>query len=225
MSQMGNALKSSIFKKQFMAVTGLLLILFLFVHLLGNLNLILPPLAGDTSGMMFIKYAKALHSMPKAIILGAEIGLLVLFVIHIYTALTLWFKNRAARGPKGYNTHRNSGGRTLGSGTMIYTGLAILLFVVVHLINFTFSGLEPGEGVFHAILQKFHDPVYLGFYVIFTLILGVHISHGFQSAFQTFGWNSERSRGFITGLGMLVAFIIGILFAIIPVLVNAFYTL
>ncbi len=223
MSDLGKIAKSSIFKKQLMAVTGIFMILFLAVHLLGNLNLILPPLVGDISGSAFIKYAKALHDMPKAVLLVAEIGLLIIFIVHVYTGITLYLQNRAAR-PVNYQMRRNNGGRTLGSGTMIYTGLGIFAFIIIHLVNFTFSGAQPGTGIFAEILRKFHDPLFLALYVILVLLLGVHISHGFQSAFQTFGWVNARYRPLIVTVGMVIAVIFGAVFALIPVLVNAFYT-
>ena len=123
---------SAIGKKAVMALTGCGLALFLLVHLIGN---------STTFGgaKTFISYASHLHSLGPLVPIF-EAGLLLIFLTHIVFALFLYLDNRAAR-PQSYYRQNNAGGRTWGSRTMPYTGLVILLFVVLHLA--AFHGTDP----------------------------------------------------------------------------------
>lgn len=223
MSNSGKVWKSSIFKKQVQAVTGLLLVLFILVHLLGNLTLVFPALAGDTGGSSFIEYARQLHSLPTSLFIIIQVGLAALFLVHIFTGLVLFFQNLGAR-PKKYKVFHTKGGRTAGSSTMGYTGILVLIFLVVHLLNFTLSGKEPGEEVFGAIKDTFHDPFYLVFYVLLVLVLGLHLTHGIKSAFQTFGWNHPKYTSGINSVGYILGVIFGLAFAAIPVVIYLAYS-
>ena len=119
---------TSVGKKQLMAVTGLLFLLFLATHLLGNLSIY-----GGSAA--FVDYATHLHALGKLLVV-AEVGMAVALIIHFGTAIVLFFENRRAR-PVRYAVDNSAGGRTLSSQTMPYTGLLILGFIGVHLATFS----------------------------------------------------------------------------------------
>ncbi len=120
-------LKSSIGKKLIMALTGLGFCIFLIAHLAGNLTIC----AGEDA---FNSYAERLHALGPLVIF-TEIGLLFFAVSHISIGAYLFYQNFRAR-PERYLIKKNAGGRTIGSVTMPYTGLFILFFIVLNIIDF-----------------------------------------------------------------------------------------
>ena len=103
--------------------------------------------------------------------------------MHILTGLWLFLQNRKAR-PVRYTLDTSAGGRTLSSRTMPYTGLIILAFVVFHLANFTFAD-KTKTTIFDIVSAAFASPIYVGIYVAAMIVVGLHVRHGFWSAFQT----------------------------------------
>lgn len=167
-----------------MAVTGLLLVGFLVLHLLGNLSLY-----RDADGAAFGAYAQALNDLGPLLWLS-EIGLLALFLVHIALGLQVSLQNRDARRA-GYRERANHGGRTVGSGSMPITGILVGIFVVIHVIDFRVKADSPAdlaEMVRTRLSQTMGALIYIGG----ILALGVHLSHGFASAFQTLGLNHPK---------------------------------
>lgn len=205
-------LDSSVGKKLLMAVTGLFFCLFLIVHLIGNLMIY----GGKEA---FNGYAEHLHSLGP-VLNAAEIFMLVFAVIHIGTGIRLFLQNFSAR-PVRYQVSKNGGGRTIGSATMPYTGLFILIFVVFHLAEFHFAD-HGGQTIFEVIRAAFANLPRLCFYVAAMIILALHISHGFWSAFQTFGINHEKYMPGIRAAGICLSIIFGAGFGFIPVWIGLF---
>ena len=203
---------TSVGKKVLMAFTGLGLILFLFMHLIGNLTIF-------AGGETFNAYAVRLHSLEPFLTIF-NIGLVTLGLIHIVVGIILFIENLKAR-PKSYKILRNPGGQTIGSITMPYTGVLILAFVVFHLLRFTFvdESLTP---IFQLISDTFNNPLHVMLYVAAMIALAFHVSHGFWSLFQTFGLNNHRYMPFITRLGLIVTCIFGIGFASLPIYIYLF---
>lgn len=197
---------SSIGRKQFLAVTGLFLIGFLFSHLAGNLLML-------KSGADFNKYAEFLTHHP--LLIPAEIGLATLFLAHILMGLKLAFENWQAR-PGGYAVSASAGGRTVGSSTMPYTGVLILIFICLHVI--TLRILNPGGDLFGWTMTWFANPGYTAFYAAAMLGLALHLSHGFQSALQTFGLHHPCYSCGVKYLGFLLALGLGAAFGALPIL-------
>ena len=198
---------SSIGKKFLMALTGLFFSLFLVAHLAGNLNLFI--------GMdAFNAYAAHLQSLG-ILVTVAEIGLIVFALIHITTGLTLFLANRKAR-PVSYAVSATSGGRTIGSGTMPYTGIFMLCFVIVHLINFRFVDLTH-QTIYEYVAGTFDNPFYVFFYVLTMAVVAVHVSHGFWSAFQTLGANHPKYMPTIKNVGLVLSILFGFGFGFIPI--------
>jgi succinate dehydrogenase / fumarate reductase cytochrome b subunit len=172
-------------------------------------------------GEAFNHYAEALAHNPLLPV--AEIGLVALFVIHIILAYRATWINRAAR-PEGYQVYKGKGARTPGSRTMAITGTLILAFVIIHVATFKFDvgglkGQIPGqpESLFAHVLGWFANPWYAGFYVLAVGGVGLHLSHGVQSAMQTFGVSHPRYTPLIRKAGLAFAFLIFVGFASLPV--------
>lgn len=203
-------LRSSIGKKLLMALTGLGFSLFLIIHLIGNLTLY-----GGKE--LFLSYVEHLHALGP-LIRVAEIGLLTFAVIHVTTGLTLFWQNRQAR-PIRYQVDRRAGGRTLGSATMPYTGVLILIFVVIHLLNFHFID-HSRQTVFQAVETTFSMLPYMIFYILSVIIVAIHVSHGFWSLFQTIGANHPKYMPAVKSLGIILSGLVAAGFGFIPVYVG-----
>jgi succinate dehydrogenase / fumarate reductase cytochrome b subunit len=201
---------SSIGKKLLMAGTGLSFCAFLTAHLIGNLTLY----AGRDA---FNSYAEHLHSLGPLITVS-EIGLLFFAIIHILTGLFLFFQNIAAR-PARYEVNKNAGGRTAGSSTMPYTGVILIAFITLHLINFHFVD-KTGTTIFEIVRDAFAKPAYIVIYVLAVIIAALHVSHGFWSAFQTLGINHPKYMPFIRKAGIAFSLIVGLGFGFIPVFIS-----
>ena len=139
-------------------------------------------------------------------------------IVHVTTGLLLFYQNWKAR-PVSYAVKKNAGGQNIGSITMPYTGILVLVFVVVHLFNFTFTD-KTGTTIFNILSQAFSNPWYVIAYILAVVIVGVHIRHGFWSAFQTIGANHPKYMPFLRGFSVLFGFIIGIGFASLPIYVS-----
>ena len=200
---------TSVGKKLLMALTGLAFCGFLAAHLAGNLTLY-----GGADA--FNSYAEHLHSLGPLITV-AELGLLALFLVHVLTGLVLFFQNLKAR-PQRYAVDRSAGGRTVGSRTMPYTGVLILLFIIYHLMNFHFVD-KSHTTIFAIVAAAFANPIQMFLYIAAVIVVGVHVSHGFWSLFQTFGANHPKYMPVIQALGLLFAILMGVGFGFIPVYV------
>lgn len=196
---------SSIGRKAIVALAGLLLCGFLVTHLAGNLFLFV----GEET---FNHYAKTLENSP--LLLPAELVLAAIFLGHILVSLKLRWENKQAR-PVGYVMQESKGGRTLGSRTMGVSGILLLAFLIIHVKTFKFT--DHTAGLYRVVMDAFANKAYSGFYVLAMGALGLHLSHGFQSAFQTLGVSHPRYRALIRGLGLLFAVAIAGGFATLPI--------
>jgi succinate dehydrogenase / fumarate reductase cytochrome b subunit len=203
------ALWSSIGKKLMMAVSGLAFIGFLMAHLAGNLTIY-------GGGEAFNAYAEKLHSLGPLLTVF-ELGLLLFAGIHIITGIFLFLQNRQAR-PTGYSRYESSGGRTLSSRTMPYTGLIILGFVIFHLINFSFVD-KTDRTISQIVSSTFANPVYVVIYIVVMIIVALHVRHGFWSAFQTLGANHPKYMPAIMMLSVAIGLIIAVGFGFLPIFI------
>jgi len=207
MNWLKQTLWSSIGKKLMMAITGLSFCAFLAGHLAGNLTIY----AGQDA---FNSYAEHLHSLGPLLTV-AELGLLTFALIHILTGLTLFYQNTTARGGR-YVVNKKGGGRTIGSATMPYTGILLLVFVIVHLVNFHFVD-KRNTTIFQIVSEKFTSPLWVVTYVVSMIIAAVHISHGFWSAFQSIGANHLKYMPIIMIFSILLSLIVAVGFGLIPI--------
>ena len=208
-------LNSSIGKKFMMAVTGSFLLIFLIVHLVGNITLFFGPGAFNTY-VLTLDIIKPLIRVIEVVLLGA-------FVLHIFNGLKLWLENKRARGVT-YKVNGSSENSTIFSRTMAITGSIILIFLVSHLTTFFWRfnvhdpmGLATHHQYYDVVVYFFNMWWYVVLYVIAMIFLGYHLNHGFQSAFQTFGWNHNRYFPVIKKLGTIYAIIMALGFASMPI--------
>lgn len=201
-----------------MSLTGLFLITFLIVHLIGNLQLL-----KDDNGMSFNIYAHFMASNP--VIKAVAYLLYATFLVHIIWALLLTIHNRKSRD-HAYKVFRNSSGWA--SRNMGILGTFILIFLVIHLKDFwavvmwgslptqTYDGSNY-EDLYLIVAQAFSQGWYVALYVVSMALLAFHLWHGFASAFQTLGLNHIKYSPIIKFVGRLYAIVVPLLFAWIPI--------
>jgi succinate dehydrogenase / fumarate reductase cytochrome b subunit len=210
---------SSVGTKILIACTGLALFLFLVAHLIGNLLLFAGP---ET----FNGYSHKLISNP--LIYVAEAGLIVLFVLHVFKAVTNWASNRSAR-PAGYAEKQNAGHtsrKSLASSWMIWTGAVTFVFLILHLMTFKFGTWYEVEhhgvvmrDLYRLTLEVFRDPIYTWGYVACMVLLFLHLRHGLSSAMQSLGVNHPKYNRGILRAGTIIAIIIGAGFSVVPLVI------
>jgi succinate dehydrogenase / fumarate reductase, cytochrome b subunit len=193
-----------------MALTGVCLLMFLIIHLIGNMTLYI-------SKEAFNGYVEILASV-KPLIRVIEIILALIFLFHIFNGIRLWYQNKTAK-PIGYKVNAAAKNSTLFSRTMFITGSIIFIFLVIHLqtiwYKFNYTGHE--SNLYDIVIEWFQVPWYSVLYIIAMFLLGMHLNHGFQSAFQTFGWNHNKYTPLIKALGTIYSIVMAAAFASIPV--------
>lgn len=202
--------RSAVGKKWVMALTGIMLMGFVFFHALGNLKVYLG--AED-----FNHYGEFLRELlvpifPRTVTLWLlRIGLIVAFALHIHSAASLTLMNRRANAG-GYQQSRDWQAATAASRSMRWTGLVFGLFLLFHLADLTWGTVNPDfvrGDVYRNFVATFSRPPVAIIYIVANLALGVHLFHGAWSMFQSLGLNNPRwnawRRTFALGFAALVA--------------------
>jgi succinate dehydrogenase / fumarate reductase cytochrome b subunit len=208
--------QTTVGKKAVMAVTGFILFGFIVGHLLGNLQIFLPP-------EKINHYAATLKSLPT-LLWGARITLLIAVTLHIWSSFQLWLLQRAAR-PISYVKKANVNS-TYASRTMIWSGPIILAFLIFHLLHFTFGAVHPGgpfdeHNVYNNVVTGFQVwPVSL-FYIIAMIMLCYHLYHGLWSMFQSLGFSHPVYTPWLQRFAKLFAILVAVGNISIPVAVLA----
>ena len=210
----GNALASSLGKKIVMGATGLMLVGFLVEHLIGNYKLTPTPVVGGTDGSEFDAYVDFMNSLGIFKVLG-ELGILALFVIHVFLAVRLTMENREARKQR-YECRANNGAQTPGSASMFITGALILGYLIKHLLDFRFNA-DFHEAPAATVVETLSDPFHGFIYIAISIVVGVHLSHGFRSAFQSLGISHPQWNPVIEITGKAIAVLFALAFAWIPI--------
>lgn len=213
----------SILKKAITAVSGLALVGFLVTHLAANLLLLSPnPDAFNT-------YPAKLQSFGWLLIL-AEIGLGALFVIHAINGVALKLNHRGAR-PVRYKMWKSKGGASRASLTslsMAISGSVLLVFLIAHVWTFRFGpGVVEGyvtqlngaqeRDLYRLVLETFRNPAVVAFYLVSVVAVGVHLKHGFWSAFQSLGVSRPKIHRLLNPMAWLIAIVFTLGFGILPV--------
>jgi succinate dehydrogenase / fumarate reductase, cytochrome b subunit len=222
MNWFSSFITSSIGQKLIMALTGLFLILFLVVHLAGNLQLL-----QDDGGRAFNVYAYFMTTNP--LIKTVSWGLYAFILLHAIQGIMLALKNRKARGAQRYAVQTTSN-TSYASRNMALMGTLILFFLGVHMGDFwyqmkftdqvalvTYDGQEFKD-LFAKVALTFSQPWYVVIYVLSMLVLGVHLWHGFQSAFQTLGLRHRKYTPLVQWIGKAFAIVVPVLYAMIPLI-------
>ncbi|WP_422362364.1 succinate dehydrogenase cytochrome b subunit [Reichenbachiella sp.] len=220
MSWFTQTLSGSVGKKLLMALTGLFLILFLVVHLAGNLQLLF-----DDGGKAFNVYATGMAN--NLFIKVVSYGNFFFILVHVIDGIILTMKNKAARNVR-YHVATKDSKSSWASKNMALLGIITLIFIIAHLRGFwyefkfgaipfaTYDGVEYKD-VYQIVQTLFADPLYAGFYVLCMIFLALHLSHGFSSAFQSMGLNHKKYTPFISKLGLVYSILIPLGFASIPI--------
>jgi succinate dehydrogenase / fumarate reductase cytochrome b subunit len=197
-----------------MAVSGIALMGFVLFHMIGNLKMYLGAAELD-------HYAEFLKQLlyplaPKESVLWIlRAGLLGMLVLHLHAAWSLTMLNRAAR-PVKYQSARDYEEASLASRSMRLSGIVVVAFLAWHLLDLTFGVVNTvgtdGEfvrsEVYANVVRSFQRWPVAVFYVVANLLLGLHLSHGAWSIFQSLGWNNPRfnswRRAFARGFAAVV---------------------
>jgi succinate dehydrogenase / fumarate reductase cytochrome b subunit len=191
--------------KILIGVTGLALFLYLVIHIIGNLMIFFGP-------AFFNKYAYTLEGNPLIPIV--EIGLLLIFLVHVYKAVTMYLGNQQAR-PIAYAKKKYAGApsrKTIASSTMIFSGLWLLLFIIIHVKAFRYGTEYPwpagGRDLYRLEMENFYSPLVVGFYLLSMLVVGSHLWHGASSSLQSLGVDHPRWTPRILLAGKVMAVLI-----------------
>ncbi|PHN05355.1 succinate dehydrogenase cytochrome b subunit [Flavilitoribacter nigricans] len=222
MSWFSTFLTSSVGRKLVMSLTGLFLIIFLVVHLIGNLQLLF-----DDGGEKFNLYAKFMTTNP--VIKLTSYLLYAGILLHAIQGWLLWRSNANARETKyAVKVTRTVNTNSFASRNMGWLGTIIFIFILIHLYQFwlqmkmgvlemvTYEDVEV-DNLYYVVAQAFQNPLYVVFYVICMVVIAYHLLHGFQSAFQTLGLNHSKYSPLIRTVGRIYAVVVPLAFAFIPV--------
>jgi succinate dehydrogenase / fumarate reductase cytochrome b subunit len=222
MNIVSNIFSSSLGKKYIMAVTGLVMFLFVLGHLAGNLQIFLGPEAIN-------RYGHFLQSNPE-LIWPARIFLLLMLVLHVWSAVKLSAENKAAR-PIPYGAWQPVGS-TYASRTMLMSGLIVFVFIIYHLLHFTvqvqnvnltgqsfidFTDPQKRHDIYRMMIVGFSNGWVSGFYILGMALLCLHLSHGASSMFQSIGWKSPVYGPFLDKASRWLAIAIFLGYTSIPV--------
>jgi succinate dehydrogenase / fumarate reductase cytochrome b subunit len=208
-------LSSLISTKLIVGATGILLFLYLILHIAGNLMVFL---GQDT----FNRYSYMLVSNP--LVGPVEIGLVLVVLIHLYKAIAMTLQNRAAR-PAPYAMKKMAGGtsqKSLASSTMIVTGLVLLIFIPIHVAMFKYGpeyayGTTGMRDLYRLEVENFTSPVAVALYVLVMIVVGFHLWHGVASSFQSLGLAGPRFTPAVRKIGKTAAVLIAGGFIVIAV--------
>jgi succinate dehydrogenase / fumarate reductase cytochrome b subunit len=206
--------QSSVGRNILMALTGLLMVLFVIAHMLGNLTIF----------ASFINaYAEHLHSLP-ALVWIYRVVMIGAVLLHIFIGIQLTLENRAAKPQR--NTLTKYRSVTFAGETMIWTGLLLLVFIIYHLLHFTVRITNPGisnfvdalgrPDVYRMVVLSFRHGIISVIYAVAMIILFFHLSHGIQSFVQTIGWNNDRTLPIVRRTGLVISVILLIGFVSVP---------
>ena len=209
-------LSSTVVRELIAACSGLVLVLFIFGHLTGNFLLYLGPDA-------FNGYAEHLRDLGP-LLWAARIVILTSAVLHIWATVSLKLRNRTSRDVPYAVTRRNAD-RPLGTPTMIYTGVLIACFVILHISDFTLAdktgprSIIGGEslGLYGVVLNGFANPLRALAYIVAVWAVGLHFSHLFSSLWVTLGVLSDRATQVMNRAALAVGVLVALGFTSIPV--------
>lgn len=208
-------------RKIVMAVSGLMMALFVAAHLLGNTSIFAGPDGINA-------YAAKLHELWP-IVWAYRLGMVVLFSLHVFYGIQLTLENYRAK-PQSYEV-KKSLSATFAGKSMIWTGLIIGGFLIYHLLHFTIQATNPEisagrnldmagrPDVFRMVVLSFQKALISLIYIGAMIALALHLTHGIQSFFQTLGLNNDRTLPVITKSGALAAVIIFLGYIAIPLVI------
>jgi len=215
MASRPGVLSSSVGTKLLIGVTGFLLFIYLLIHIAGNLIVFLGPAA-------FNRYAYVME-YGNPLLPAIELGLLAVFLLHVYKTITMFVGNQRAR-PVGYAQKKYAGSpsrKSLASSTMIVSGLWLLLFIVLHVKAFRFAPEYEwpagGRDLYRQELETLKSPLVMGFYVLSMVVVGSHLWHGISSSLQSVGADDVRWTPRLILAGRAIAVLLAGAFIVIAI--------
>lgn len=225
------AMSTTVGRKYLTALSGIALVIFIILHLAGNLTLFIP------GGEAFNAYAQKLKDLGPLFYVG-EIGLLFVIILHIVTAVSVKRSAQKARpiDYKNFETKNGPSKLNFMSKNMIISGLILGTFIVIHVWQFRFGpGIEEGyvttlqgneaRDLYRLIAETFKNPGWVSFYMGVVLFLGFHMRHGFWSAFQSLGLNYPKFSAPLYMLAAIVSFTLALGFFLLPLYLYFFIEL
>lgn len=213
---------SSIGRKYLMGIAGLVWTGFVLGHMLGNLTLFISPEAYNSYGHAIVS--------NKVLLYGTEAALIASLLVHVLVGISLSLQNKKAK-PKAYASGGSAVKKaSLASKTMIWQGLIILAFIIYHILTFklgteywvSYNGIEMRD-LHRLIIEVFQDPMYVFGYVFCLVLIGLHLSHGFGSAFQSLGLNHPKYTPLIKTLSWAYGVVVALGFIAQPLYVYFIY--
>jgi succinate dehydrogenase / fumarate reductase cytochrome b subunit len=217
MPSLMKAARSQVGRKILTGITGVALILFIIIHLSGNLSLF-------GAEHAFNKYTHALESLGWLLYI-AEAGLAFVFLLHAYIGVSIYLRKRKAR-PVGYDTYKSKGEpskQSVSSRSMAITGIVLLIFLVFHIAHFKFgdTGTVMVDGqqirdLKSLVVDSFVNPAYAFGYTFVMILLGLHLRHGVWSALTSLTMKHKKYSVAIYSAAAVVAFLLAAGFLTIP---------
>ncbi len=216
------ALKSQVGRKMLTGITGIGLIIFVILHLIGNLKLF-------GAATAFNIYTNTLESLGW-ILYVLEVLLAFAFLLHAYLGISIWWKRRKSR-PEKYDKYKGKqpnldhkeDHNSWASRSMVFTGIVLLVFLILHLKTFKFgdtaSIMINGTQMANLkalVLETFQSPWYAFGYTFVMILLGIHLKHGFWSAFTSLSMKRKKYSAIVYGIGIIVALLLAVGFLFIP---------
>ncbi|WP_245160307.1 succinate dehydrogenase cytochrome b subunit [Blastococcus sp. CT_GayMR20] len=207
---------SSVFKKVVMAVSGIVMLLYLVAHVVGNLKVF----AGRESFNSYSEWIRTVGepAVPHQTVLTiVRIVLLVAVIAHFWAAVSLWRQAKRAR-PQAYVT-KKSVAQSYASRTMRWGGVIVLLFIVWHILDLTVGAVNPDGGdttPYDRLVASFSNPFITAFYVLALILLGMHLRHGIWSATQTLGQSNRRRERTVNAFALVFSTVLIAGFLIVP---------
>jgi succinate dehydrogenase / fumarate reductase, cytochrome b subunit len=207
---------SSVFKKAVMAVSGIILVLYLIAHMIGNLK-------AFTGRESFNHYSEWIRTIGEPAVPAQttlwiiRVVLLAAVVAHVWAAVALWRQAKRAR-PQGYVT-KKAVAQSYASRTMRWGGVIIFFFVIYHILDLTVGAVNP-DGTdstpYDRLVASFSNPFITAFYVLALILLGMHLRHGIWSATQTLGQSNRRRERTVSAFALVFSTVLIAGFLIVP---------
>jgi succinate dehydrogenase / fumarate reductase, cytochrome b subunit len=207
---------SSVFKKAVMAVSGIIMVLYLIAHMIGNLK----AFTGRESFNHYSGWIRTIGepALPAQTTLWIiRVVLLVAVVAHIWAAISLWRQAKRAR-PHGYVT-KKAVAQSYASRTMRWGGVIIALFIVYHLLDMTYGAANPAgpdATPYDRLVASFQNPIATTVYVVALILLGMHLRHGIWSATQTLGQSNRRRERTVNAFAIVFATLLIAGYLVVP---------
>jgi succinate dehydrogenase / fumarate reductase cytochrome b subunit len=207
---------SSVFKKVVMAVSGIIMLLYLIAHMIGNLKVF-------TGRESFNHYSEWIRTIGEPAVPAQttltiiRVVLVVAVVAHFWAAVALWRQAKRAR-PTGYVT-KKAVAQSYASRTMRWGGVIVLLFIVYHILDLTVGAVNPdgtGTTPYDRLVAGFSNPFVTAFYVVALVLLGMHLRHGIWSATQTLGQSNKRRERTVNAFALAFATLLIAGFLLVP---------